>query len=126
MSNANLQPGEATMDIAGMIDASSDVGSDIGAGAGADRDAVPLVRVEPEYPMRARQRGIEGWVMVRFNVNKAGAVADPAVVKSHPGTIFDKAALAAVRRWRYNPKIQQGKAVERHGLETIVSFDMER
>jgi periplasmic protein TonB len=92
---------------------------------GGDRDAVPLVRIEPDYPMQARQRGIEGWVVVEFTITTAGTVKDPTVVASEPGNVFDKAAINAVRKWKYNPKVQDGKPVERSGVKVRLDFEME-
>jgi protein TonB len=99
--------------------------SNIGGAGGADRDAVPLVRIEPDYPMQARQRGQEGWVVLEFTISTAGTVKDVAVVASEPGTVFDRAAVQAVRRWKYNPKIVGGKAVERPGVKVRLDFEME-
>ena len=95
-------------------------------GGGADRDVVPLVRIEPDYPMNARQRGIEGWVVVEFTVTKIGSVADPVVVSSNPGRIFDRAALQAVRKWKYNPKVENGQAVPRPGVRVRLDFYMDQ
>jgi len=86
---------------------------------GVDRDAAPLVRINPDYPPRANSAGIEGWAQVRFAVTPAGTVRDAVVVASEPGEIFDDAALEAVARWRYNPRVENGVAVERVGLETV-------
>ncbi len=47
-----------------------------GISVGSDRDVIPLVRINPEYPNRARERGIEGWVQVQFTITPAGTVAD--------------------------------------------------
>jgi periplasmic protein TonB len=92
---------------------------------GGDRDAVPLVRIEPDYPMQARQRGIEGWVVVEFTISTAGTVKDANVVASEPGTVFDRAAVNAVRKWKYNPKVVDGKPVERSGMKVRLDFNME-
>jgi protein TonB len=97
----------------------------IGGAGGADRDAVPLVRIEPDYPMQARQRGIEGWVVLEFTISTAGTVKDVEVVASEPGTVFDRAAVQAVRKWKYNPKILDGKPVERSGVKIRLDFEME-
>jgi protein TonB len=94
-------------------------------GGGADRDAVPLVRINPEYPMRARQRGIEGWVTIQFTISKTGTVTNPVVVASQPRKIFNRAALQAIGRWKYNPKIKDGVAVERPGQKVTLEFAME-
>ena len=91
---------------------------------GSDRDVLPLVRVEPDYPPRAVAQNIEGWVQVQFSVTSIGTVRDAVVVASEPGTMFDDAALKAVARWRYNPRIDGGVAVERVGLQTLFRFEL--
>ena len=95
-----------------------------GVALGADRDVVPLVRIEPAYPPRAAGRGIEGWAQVRFTVTAAGTIRDAVVVASEPAEIFDEAALDAVARWRYNPRVYGGTTVERVGLETVFRFEL--
>jgi len=124
MSKASLDPGEGVGGIAPDIDPSEALSGGIGMGGGSDRDAVPLVRIQPEYPMNARQRGIEGWVTMKFVISKTGTVKDPVVVASQPGNVFDRSALRAIRKWKYNPKIQDGQAVERQGIVTL-EFTME-
>lgn len=90
--------------------------------AAADADVVPLVRVLPQYPLRAERRGIEGWVEVKFTISSAGTVKDPVVVAYQPSPIFNKAALRAIRRWKYNPRMEGGKAVERPGVIVRLTF----
>ena len=74
--------------------------------------------------MQPRQRGIEGWVVVEFTVGTAGAVREASVVASEPGTVFDSAALNAVRKWRYSPKLEAGRATEQT-LRVRLDFEME-
>jgi protein TonB len=93
--------------------------------AGIDTDVIPRVRVNPDYPPQAITRNIEGWVQVRFTVSAIGTVRDAVVVASEPGTTFDDAALKAIARWRYNPRVENGEAVERVGLQTIIRFELE-
>ncbi|HEY7670974.1 MAG TPA: energy transducer TonB [Gammaproteobacteria bacterium] len=94
--------------------------------AGSDQDVLPLVRIAPEYPARAAARGIEGWVIVQFTITPTGSVRDPIVVEAMPKNVFDDAALKAIARWRYNPKIEGGVAVERVGVRTIIRFVLEQ
>lgn len=94
-------------------------------GRGLDRDPLPLVRIEPDYPPRAVTTNTEGWVLVQFSVNEIGAVENAFVVDADPKNMFDAAALKAVARWRYQPKIQDGVAVERVGLQTVFRFTLE-
>lgn len=91
--------------------------------AGSDTDVIPLVRIPPEYPPRALSRELEGWVRVRFTITETGTVKDAIVVESS-SSVFDDAALRAIARWRYNPKVENGVAVERVGVETILDFQL--
>jgi protein TonB len=90
-----------------------------------DGDAVPVVRITPDYPPQAITRGIEGWVQVRFTVTTIGTVRDALVVDAEPKKLFDDAALKAIARWRYNPKVDGGAAVERVGLQTVIRFQLD-
>lgn len=69
--------------------------------------AVPAPRlarmVRPDYPKDALRSGAEGWVNVSMSVTPAGEVLDPRVVASSNGTQFDRAALSAVTKWKYEP-----------------------
>jgi protein TonB len=100
-------------------------GAGLAASGGVDRDAVPQVRIQPEYPIQARQKRIEGWVDVQFTVGTDGSVRNPVVLRAEPQVIFDKAALQAVKGWKYNPKIQDGQPVERPGLKVRIRFSLE-
>ena len=71
------------------------------------------MRINPDYPPRALSRGLEGWVQVQFTITATGTVANAVVVNAEPKNIFDDAALKAIARWRYNPKVDGGVAVER-------------
>jgi protein TonB len=93
--------------------------------AGSDRDVIPLVRINPDYPSRAQSRGIEGWVMVEFTITPSGTVLDPKVLDSDPKGMFDDAAVKAIARWKYNPKVENGVAVERRGIRVVLRFDLE-
>ena len=46
---------------------------------------------------------------VQFSVTAVGTVRDAVVVASEPGTIFDDAALKAIARWRYNPRVETAR-----------------
>ena len=68
--------------------------------------------VKPNYPQAALERGTEGWVDLTFTVRTDGRVADVSVSAAEPAGIFEQAAMAAVRRWRYEPVKRDGRAVE--------------
>jgi protein TonB len=114
-----------SVDFSGLGGGGSGFASELSVGAGVDRDAVPQVRIEPDYPIQARQKRIEGWVDVQFTVGADGSVRDPVVLDAEPKTIFDRAALQAIKGWKYNPKIEDGRPVERRGLRVRIRFTLE-
>ena len=64
------------------LDADIDVtGPKLGEVA-SDSDTIPLHRIHPVYPARAKERGLEGWVLVEFTISKVGTIVDAHVVKS--------------------------------------------
>lgn len=116
--------GSAVQLMAPMVDAAGAM-SRMTMSAGSDRDIMPLVRINPDYPPRALSRGIEGYVIVQFTISATGSVKDLIVVEAKPEGIFDDAAMRAVARWRYNPKVEEGVAVERVGVQTMITFKLE-
>ena len=121
----NIKPGEAVGEIVPMVDTALELErtTSLGAGGG-DRDVVPLVRVDPDYPPRARQRGIEGYVDLEFTIGPVGTVENVRVIAANPPAVFDRAALRAVRRWRYNPQVVEGVAVAREGVRVRLRFKL--
>jgi len=91
----------------------------------ASRGLVPLVRVPPKYPRRAAQRGVEGWVKVQFVITVAGRVKDAKVVGSSPPGVFDRAALKAIAKWKFKPKIIKGQRVEQMAVQKL-QFKLKR
>jgi TonB family protein len=75
----------------------------------------------PAYPARARERGAEGWVDIEFTVTRDGTTQDAVVRAAEPAGVFDRAALEAVRRWRYEPRVVGGNVVEQR-VETRLRF----
>jgi protein TonB len=51
-------------------------------------------------------------------------VKDAVVVAAEPANVFNEAALAAISRWRYNPRVVNGEAVERVGVQTEIRFEL--
>ncbi len=84
-----------------------------------DRDFMVLSRIPPRYPYRAARKKIEGWVKVSFVITVQGTVQDAVVVDAKPKGIFDKAALQAILKWRFKPRINNGKPVATRADQTI-------
>lgn len=68
-----------------------------------------ITRVQPIYPDRARESGVDGTVMIQVLVVEDGTVADARITKSIPP--LDDAAVAAVRQWRFRPAMAKGQPV---------------
>lgn len=58
-------------------------------------------RQAPQYPLDAERDGIEGSVTVEFGLTADGRTRDIRVVEATPPNVFDQAAIAAVRNWRF-------------------------
>ncbi|HTU65053.1 MAG TPA: TonB family protein [Steroidobacteraceae bacterium] len=87
-------------------------------------DVVPakiVRRVTPVAPINVRAK-TAGYVVVSFNINETGRVSDVAVVESSPKGVFDDAAQTAVRKWIYEPRKENGRAVASEGRARLV-FD---
>ena len=82
-------------------------------------NVIPLLRIPPRYPMRAANRHIEGWVKVEFTITEQGTVKNPVVVDAHPSKIFDRAALQAIKRWKFKAKIIGGEAFEQRAIQVL-------
>lgn len=99
---------------------------DIGAGLQAtDGEYLPIVKIAPQYPRRALSRGIEGYAIVEYTVTKLGTVKDPVVIESSPGTIFNNAAIKSALRYKYKPRVVDGKPIEVSGVRTKITFELE-
>lgn len=84
----------------------------------SDRDAQPLVRIPPIMPPRAEK---SGHCKVKFDVSPEGQpfnVTAPYCTQS----LFERASVKSVQKWKYNPKIVDGRSVARVGVESKISF----
>jgi protein TonB len=90
----------------------------------SDGEYLPIVKVQAVYPRRALQRGIEGYVVVEFTVTKLGTVRDPRVVEAQPEGIFDQAAMDAVLKFKYKPRVVNGDTVEVEGVQNRLTFEL--
>ena len=90
----------------------------------ADAEYLPIVTIQPQYPTRALQRGIEGWCQVMFTVNENGGVEDPVVVDAEPPNIFDSASIRAVQRFRFNPRTVDGQPVKTPGVQYVFTYQL--
>ena len=108
----------------------ADIQTDNGLSGGlsldsSDGDYLPIVKVAAVYPRRAQARGIEGFVVVEFVVSKTGAVKGARVVDAKPEGVFDRAALDAVAKFKYKPRVVDGIAMEVAGVQNRITFQID-
>ena len=80
-----------------------------------------LHRVSPEYPQIAISAKKEGVVILEATVDADGLVSHVRVLRSEP--LLDKAAIDAVKQWRYSPLQLNGRA-QPFILTVTVSFNL--
>ncbi|WP_237057224.1 energy transducer TonB [Microbulbifer sediminum] len=98
-------------------------------GFASEGDYLPIVKVAPQYPRRALQRGIEGYAIVEYTVTKNGSVRDARVVEAFTAdgnatTIFNRAAVKSALKYKYKPRVVDGEPIEVPGVRTKISFNM--
>ena len=86
----------------------------------SDRDAQPLVRIPPIMPPRAER---SGHCQMRFDVSPEGAPFNINATYCSQN-LFERAATKSVQKWKYNPKIVDGRSVSRTGVETKITFNL--
>lgn len=90
-----------------------------------DSELTPLVRINPQYPPRARRAGVEGYVKARLNVDVKGLVKSIEILESEPAGEFTKSVMRTLKRWKFKPKVVDGKPMEYSGTVTI-EFKLEK
>ena len=84
-----------------------------------DGTARTLGNPSPKYPISARMAHQEGVVRLRVLITAEGGVKEISVARSSGFDSLDNAALDTVRRWRFLPGLQAGRAVEAVGYLNI-------
>lgn len=74
-----------------------------------DSDVTPLVQIQPRYPDQAVARKIEGYVVIEFSIDASGEVIGVSVLEAEPKGVFEREAIKAAWRYRFKPKIVDGK-----------------
>jgi protein TonB len=79
--------------------------------------------VPPEFPAKALSQHMSGAVTVEYTVDVNGDPRDVRVIEATPPGVFDHAAIAAVKRWHYDPLVANGAAIE-VPVRTSIRFEL--
>ena len=85
----------------------------------SEGELVPLTRIPPRYPRNALLRGTEGYVSMQLCVDESGSVLSAIVKESRPSTVFNAAAIQAVLKWKFKPRVEGGVAIKQRGITRI-------
>ncbi|UPR54906.1 energy transducer TonB [Vibrio cyclitrophicus] len=91
---------------------------------GSNQQAMPLYRVEPRYPAKALKRGAEGHVIMSFTIDETGRPIDIKVTDANPRRMFEREAMRALKKWKYQPKVVDGKAIAQVGQTVKLEFKL--
>ena len=75
--------------------------------------------VAPDYPQRATERNIQGWVDVEFTVGTDGKTRNITVTDASHETMFRREATAAVEKWQFEPRVFMGRPIEQASYTRI-------
>lgn len=101
------------------------LGSYVGGDMSGYSELIPLMRITPQYPRNAMRDRIEGWVEFKITINPDGTVKSAQPIKAQPRGVFESAAMQAIMKWKFKPKIVDGKGVEATGLQRV-NFGLEK
>jgi protein TonB len=127
--NPRLPAGPGSLELPPLMSAPLGLTSGVGGLGGVpmgelDAPLTPLTRIPPLYPMRAKRKGIEGWVKVKFLVDTAGTVEAVTILEAQPAEIFDRSVRRCLAGWRFKPGTVEGMAVKTW-VTTTIRFELE-
>ena len=76
-------------------------------------------------PKAKRTQTMSKKVGAEFTITPSGAVTNPIVVDAEPPGIFNRSALRTIVKWKYKPRILDGKAVPRPGVQHLITYELE-
>ncbi len=85
-------------------------------------EALPLFIMQPLYPVFKDGKKPQGWVLLRFDISTSGKVEKLKIVESNPAKLFDKVTLDAAAKWRFKPKVKDGKRVKQSNTRARLVF----
>ena len=119
----DIEMTDTAVNMSAPINANVEIGMN-GASA-QDGEFLPIVKVQPMYPNRAAYRGIEGYCTVMYTVTATGTTRDPEVTDC-PNSVFSRASMKAALKFKYKPRVVDGKAVEVPGVRNKFTYQLDK
>ena len=94
-----------------------------GGFSATDGEYLPIVRVNPQYPSRAAENGVEGYVLVEFTVTAEGTTANVIVLESSH-KMFERNAVKAAQKYKYKPRVVDGEPIPVTGVKVRIEFQL--
>lgn len=103
-----------------------------------DGDYIPLFKVQPIYPRRAKERNMEGYVIVAFTITESGTIEEAYVMEGkcrsasnragefNECSMFNSATLRAAAKLKYKPTVRDGRAVAVADVPHKFTFELEQ
>jgi flagellar biosynthesis GTPase FlhF len=97
----------------------------------------PIFRVIPQYPRRAQENRVEGYVIVEYTVSESGNVKDPNVIEGKcksandkenefkDCSMFNSTALKAILKMNYVPAVRDGKRVAVENMKYRFNWELD-
>lgn len=91
-----------------------------------DASAMALYRSQPNYPTDALVKGLEGWVLLKYDVDTSGALSNISVIDAEPRRVFDREAIKALKKWKFKPAVTNGQPIASAGQTVKIEFNMDQ
>jgi len=93
---------------------------------GTSPDTAPSVieAAEINYPVRAIDKGREGWVIVEIDIDANGLPYNEEIVRSEASALLQKPALQALKKYRFAPATLNGNAVGVEGKRFKITYSL--
>ena len=88
-----------------------------------DGDPTPIVRIPPVFPARFSQGNYSGYCRVSFDISAEGQPFNVGILVC-TNSELKAASVKSVQKWKYTPKILDGRPVSRAGLQTTIQFEL--
>jgi protein TonB len=86
----------------------------------------PFIKIAPQYPSAAANKGIEGYVDVIFDVTELGSTDNIRITGYVPSAVFNNSVMKAVKGWKYKPNEVNGVAVRTPDVRDRIRFTLEK